>query len=186
MNSAGIARERAGWSWRWGQHLRVWEVWQCVVPSYSLVPAPCASANSRVGPKGNNCCWCSDLLQHMVLVLQHPKCVSCCTRDMLHFQISLQLPDLSSLWLFCSFSVTYVIFSWKPWLLLLSPAFAVLYFFPFSTVLFWGYQHPRRPGFATEKLMQPISYASRGLSAPRSNVALWQYQEASSCWMVPH
>lgn len=38
----------------------------CVAPSYSLVPAPCASANSSVGSKGSDCCSCSDLLQHVV------------------------------------------------------------------------------------------------------------------------
>lgn len=36
------------------------------VCSYSLVPAPCASANSRVVPEGIDCCSCSDLLQHVV------------------------------------------------------------------------------------------------------------------------
>lgn len=84
-------------------------------------------------------------------------------RDLLHFQIS--LPDLSFLWLFCSFLVNYIIFflgnpdfSCFPQPLLFSSS---LFFFP--TVLFWGHQHSRRPvGLQLKKWCNPLAALQEG------------------------
>lgn len=146
-NSAGIARERAGWSWRSEEHLRVWQFRQCDAPSYSLVPAPCATAHSRVGPKGSDCHSCSDLLQHVVTnTATFQRCLLLYKGPaaFLDFLATASLLFLVTILFFLSHLPH--LLSREPWLLLLSPAFAILlYFFPFLTVLFWGHQQTRRP-----------------------------------------
>lgn len=135
------------------------------------------------------------------MLLQHPECVSPeCTKDLLHFQIFLQLPALSSLWRFCSFSVTYLIFflgnldllytelcCFPQLLLFFSVIFPFLLLFS-AMVTSMPSTSQKSSGWATggpEKLMQPINFARAG-SVSSSNITQWEYQKTANCCIVLH